>query len=392
MKTQPWMLSLLFLSFISSARLASAQTYTFSTPYSFPPSTAVSPKNPSGPIIDVSGNLYGVSNGGTYGFGTVFKVTGKGELSVLHNFSGNDGDGNLPTTIIRTSRGIIYGETFGGGAYDWGTIFKLTPEGDETILHSFPDENLFGSLMLASTGDLYGYYSSGDGNSGFGSVFKLNPHRTFSHIYTFCSLTNCADGYSPAGPLIMKGGNLYGTTQYGGQYAGGSGVVGGVVFELTPEGQETVLHSFGGVGDGDGPTGKLTQDSAGNLFGTTQYGGTNEAGIIFKIDTSGVESVLYNFCSLTNCADGRFPEGPVIVDAAGNLYGVTSEGGSSMFAGGTVYRLSTLGLLTVLHDAGSGNAGLGSKLVVNRAGNFYGMTFYGGTNHTGTVYKLTKQD
>jgi uncharacterized repeat protein (TIGR03803 family) len=389
MNTKRWMLSFLLSLVLGSGQSVSAQTYTFSTLYSFP-GTAGSPQGPEAPIIDSSGNVYGVSLGGKYEFGTVFKVTPKGVLTVLHDFGGTASDGKDPVTIIRNSTGTIFGITSFGGANNQGNIFKLAPNGTETILYSFTTENVLPlSLLLASTGDLYGYHVDNDSNFNVGSVFKLTHGGVFSHIYTFCSLSNCADGSLPWGPLILKGGNLYGATEYGGVQAPNDLGL-GVVFELTPGGQETVLHEFtGSPNDGDLPMAKVTQDSAGNLYGTTEYGGTQDQGTIYKIDTSGVESILYNFCSLANCADGGLPISPVVVDAEGNLFGTTWHGGSSN-DGGTVYRLSPAGVFTVLHDAVSGKAGVGSKLVMSASGSLYGMTYFGGTNHTGAIYKLTK--
>ena len=388
MNPKRWTLFLL-LGLVVSGQAGSAQTYTFSTLYSFP-GTAGSPQGPASPIIDSSGNVYGTSLGGKYGFGTVFKVTPKGVMSVIHDFGGTASDGKDPVTIIRNSTGTIFGITSFGGANNQGNIFKLAPNGTETILYNFTTENdLPLSLLLDSTGDLYGYYEDGSNNLTIGSVFKFTHAGVFSHIYTFCSLSNCADGSVPWGPLILKGGNLYGATEYGGVQAPNDLGL-GVVFELTPGGEETVLHAFTGPpNDGDFPLAKVTQDSAGNLYGTTEYGGAQDLGTIYKIDTSGVESILYNFCSLPNCADGELPIAPVVVDAEGNLFGTTWHGGPSN-DGGTVYRLSPAGVLTVLHDAVSGKAGVGNKLVMSVSGSLYGVTYYGGTNHTGAIYKLTK--
>jgi uncharacterized repeat protein (TIGR03803 family) len=388
MRAKLWTLFLLVCLVSGCVSSVSAQTFTYSTLYSFP-AAAGSPQAPSAAIVDSSGNVYGVSFGGKHDFGTVFKVTPKGVLTVLHNFPAFPGDGERPVTIIRNSTGTIYGETSLGGANDQGTIFKLAPDGKETILHSFTTEFGFAGLLLTSTGDLYGYYADNNSNLEIGSVFKLTRAGTFSHVYTFCSLTNCADGSLPWGPPILKGGNLYGATENGGIEVNGTSL--GVVFELTPDGQETVLHEFSASDDGYQPLAKVTQDSAGNLYGTTEYGGTHQRGTIHKIDTSGVESVLYNFCSQPNCADGGTPFAPVVVDSGGNLFGTTSIGGSSN-DGGTVYMLSPNGVFTVLHDAVSGKAGVGSKLVMSQTGSLYGMTYYGGTNHVGAIYKLTRHN
>jgi uncharacterized repeat protein (TIGR03803 family) len=137
----------------------------------------------------------------------------------------------------------------------------------------------------------------------------------------------------------------------------------------------------------------LTQDNAGNLYGTAG-GGDFSNGTVFKITPSGTYSVLYNFCALNQCADGALPAGPVVLDTLGNIYGVTQEGGLDTFAYGVAYKLSPTGTETVLYDApgaaGSGAPGLGRALAIDSKGNLYGSTWNGGASHNGSVYKLTK--
>lgn len=367
---------------------SSAQTYTFSTLVSFPASSKKSAVNPYAPIIDSSGNIYGVSaNGGKNGKGTAFKVTPSGTLSIIYNFGASSTDGANPLgTPVRDSSGNLYGLTIAGGAHGFGTVFKITSAGKESVLHSF-SAKLSGtnaSLTRDSAGNLYGYNTSGNG-----SLFKLTSSRTYSVVYTFCSLSNCADGAQPSGgPIMESNGNLYGVTYSGGGSANCSPNVGcGVVFEVTSKGKETVLHSFTGNGDGAQPLAKLTQDSAGNLYGTTYYGGLGY-GTVFKVSASGQESVLYDFCSLNNCADGSFPVGPVSLDSADNVYGISSQGGSTNNYG-TVYEVTTPGEETVLYNA-AGPAGLGYGLVMDKSGNLYGTTWDGGSSNNGSVYKLTK--
>lgn len=358
--------------------LGFAQTYTFSTLSSFPPTSKDGPVSPSAPTIDGSGNLYGMSYfGGTYNGGTVFKVTPAGKLSVLHSFAYH----TFPSgSVIRDSAGNLYGTTSFGGAYDSGVIYKITSAGKFTNLYSFQ----FGggsSVMRDSAGNLYGYDTIASGN---GSLFKLTPSGAYSTLYTFCSLTDCADGSSPVGSPIMKAdGNLYGATANGGSLGYGT------VFEVTPEGEETVLYSFMGGSDGANPFAKVTQDASGNLYGTTYNGGTSTLGTVFKLTPAGIESVLYSFCLLGSCSDGMEPEGTVILDAAGNLYGVTSEGGINN--NGVAFEISPSGQETVIYYA-AGAPGLGSALVMDKSGNLYGTTPDGGGPHNGTVYKLTKSN
>jgi uncharacterized repeat protein (TIGR03803 family) len=191
-----------------------------------------------------------------------------------------------------------------------------------------------------------------------------------------------AGGTHPAGRLCRDAsGNLYGTTPD----SGASG--GGVVFKLDSTGQETELHSFAGPPDGKNPSGPLFRDSAGNLYGTTQYGGASNFGVVFQLDSTGHETVLHSFAGRP--ADGELPLGGVVRDSAGNLYGTTANGGAS--GHGVVFKLDSTGHETVLHsfpgspaDGAEPHAGL----VRDLAGNLYGTTFYGGASNHGVVFKL----
>jgi len=262
-------------------------------------------------------------------------------------------------TLIRDSAGNLYGQSI-------GVVFKLTPAGRFIVLHTFTAGGPPGSLARDSAGNLYGY----DG-VGTGSLFKLTPSGAYSLLYTFCSQSNCADGSNPVGaPIIKSDGNFYGNTSDGGSLNNGT------IFEVTPQGQETVLYSFMGGSDGANPTSKLTQDAAGNLYGTTYNGGGNNYysdGVVFKLTPTGVESVLYAFCSLSGCADGVEPEGPVILDVGGNVYGTTSEGGSTN--DGVVFKLSPSGEETIIYDA-PGLPGVGTAVVMDKSGNLYGGKRY----------------
>src|SRR5208283_238334 len=234
----------------------------------------------------------------------------------------------------------------------------------EQTLYSFgnaPDgRGPSGSLVSDSAGNLYGATVQG-GVYGHGTVFELSPSSggwTEKVLYSFCPQTSCADGDSPNGGLIFDAaGNLYGTTNLGGAYPGGTGSLGdGVAFELTPQSNgtwtETVLHSFGNGTDGSFPIAALVFDNAGNLYGTTTNGGTGGptcytgCGTAFELSPGATsewtEAVLYNFCSEANCADGNFPEGNLIVNAAGNLYGTTYYSGATQSSQGygTVFELS----------------------------------------------------
>lgn len=355
--------------------LTFAQTYTYSTLVSFPATSAKSAVHPSAPIIDALGNLYGVfSNGGTYGGGTVFKVTPKGVLSLLYSFGAAATDGNYPLgTLVRDSSGTLYGITVGGGRDGFGTIFKLTSAGKETTLYNILGGNYpLQSMSRDSAGNLYGVDSAWPG-----WVFELTRTGTYKIMYEFCSDNTCTDGYGPSGgPIVDREGNVYGVTSEGGEFFRGN------VYKVTPAGVEAILYSFTGGTDGDYPTAKLTQDATGNIYGVTANGGTYGYGTVYQVTPTGVETVLHSF---SGGSDGNAPQSPIILDASGNLYGIAA-GGTKAY--GIVYKLTPSGTKSVLYEAGP--AGLGSGMVMDKSGNLYGTSWKGGRNHTGTVYKLTK--
>jgi uncharacterized repeat protein (TIGR03803 family) len=280
------------------------------------------------------------------------------------------------------------------------------------VLHRFTDGNDGGtptSLIFDADGNLYGTAETG-GTSGMGTVFKLTPNSdgswTESVLYSFCSLTNCADGASPSGTLIFDAaGNLYGTTQLG----GASGY--GTVFELTPKSDgswtESVLHSFRGGADGFQPLDGVIFDAAENLYGLTISGGSSNRGTVFKLtpnsDGTWTERVLYSFCSLAKCADGDTPYYNLIFDKAGNLYGTASSGGGVSCSGhgcGVVFELTphSDGSWTesVLYSFRGGTDGAYpfAGLIFDGTGSLYGTTPSGGNlsdciNGCGVVFKLT---
>jgi len=251
-----------------------------------------------------------------------------------------------------------------------------------TVLHEFKGYPTDGAnpfqehLIGDSAGNLYGTTYSG-GASGYGVVFKLDTTGTESVLYSF---TGGADGASPYAALLQdSAGNLYGTATGGG--IGGCIPNGcGVVFKLDTTGTETVLYSFTGGTDGGYPGAGLIQDAAGNLYSTTFDGGASGAGVVFKLDTTGTETVLYSF---TRGADGGGPKAGLIRDSAGNLYGTTASGGASSGCGGgcgVVFKLDTTGTETVLHSftGGAGGAGPSGGLSQDSTGNLYGTAEYDG--------------
>jgi uncharacterized repeat protein (TIGR03803 family) len=257
----------------------------------------------AGLVPDASGNAYGTSQfGGSgcapYGCGTVFKVSSAGHVTVLHSFAGTP-DGSYPLAgLVRDSAGNLYGTTVDGGSVlrgrlhlptDSGTVFKVDPTGKETVLYSFcpagvpctDGEYPYAVLVRDSAGDLYGTTQNGGANGFGGTVFKVDPLGNESVLYSFCSQSGCVDGSNPAAGLVQdSAGNFYGTTQFGGAYGSGT------VFVVDPLGNETVLYSFcspSDCSDGEQPYAGLVRDSAGNLYGTTQYGGVYGVGTVFKI-------------------------------------------------------------------------------------------------------------
>jgi uncharacterized repeat protein (TIGR03803 family) len=328
--------------------------------YNFRQSTGSGATPLSGVILDSSGNIYGTTQGGgSRQVGTVFELTlgssGAWSQTILHSFSTKN-DGRYPLgSLVFDSAGNIYGTTSGGGKYLDGTVFELSPAANgkwtETLLYSFcpvagcaDGANPASNLVFDSSGNLFGTTSAG-GAQQSGAVFELTPGTggkwTETTLYSFQN--NNLDGVNPdAGMLFDSGGNLYGTTYWGGTYGAGT------VFELSPNGQgqwtETVLYSFNNSGqDAQDPYAGVISDASGNLYGTTQYGGSGTGcdggcGAIFKLSPGSgqwTESVLYSFND--NGQDGFDSVGGLIFDTAGNLYTTTIEGGVDGY--GTVIEL-----------------------------------------------------
>jgi uncharacterized repeat protein (TIGR03803 family) len=336
----------------------------------------------SGLVRDAAGNLYGtsaayvppVSGGSFYGTGSVFEYSGATGFTELYSFAhetpGSDGSSPEAGLAIDTA-GNLYGTTNQGGTHGFGTVFSVNSGGNETVLYNF-DSVSYGldgllpqaPLLRDDAGNLYGTTTEGGasmtllGTDGNGTLFRLDASGNETVLYSFCTQPNCADGSTPtAGVIEDAAGNFYGTTSTGGTgpYAilGDSAnpqLAGGVVFKVDATGHETVLHSFcsqPNCADGSVPVGRLVLDAAGNIYGTTQYGGTgfflggglgSLGGTVFKIDTAGNETVLYNFCVTSGCPDGWQPDAGLTQDASGNVYGTTELGGAHTF--GVVFKLA----------------------------------------------------
>ena len=350
-----------------------------------------SPADGNGPqaalIGDAAGNLYGTTYyGGASNAGVVFQLNRSG-LTVLHSFAGHTDGTNPIASLIRDTAGNLYGTAAAGGTNFAGIAFRLDTSGTETVLFTFGGSPAAEDgaqpvtrLLRDQQGNLYGTTRYG-GTSKAGTIFKLDPDGNETVLYSFGGGADAADPYSSL--IADAAGNLYGTTVFG----GGSACLGagcGTVFKLSAGGAETVLHSFTGT-DGEKPFAGLIRDAAGNLYGTTFYGGAADFGTVFKLDTALVETVLHSF---TGGADGAYPQAGVIRDSEGNLYGTASYGGASN--AGVVFKLDSAGTETVLHSFAGGVDGAYPQAGVIRdlAGILYGTTTSGGIHDYGVVFKI----
>jgi uncharacterized repeat protein (TIGR03803 family) len=377
-----------------------AQAQTYSTPYIFlGPPDGLNPE--AGLIRDAVGNLYGTTTeGGTSNAGTVFKVDAAGKETILYSFLMDTGAPQTP--LVRDSAGNLYG-TAQGGTYGDGAVYELSITGKETTLYSFTGAGGDGRLTMAGvirdkSGNLYGTtLSGGSGTCDCGTVFKLTKSGTETVLHSFTGAGVGGDGAEPYGGLVHDAaGNLYGTTVSGGDPSCNSGFGCGTVFKIDTAGMETVLYSFTGTGgDGAFPYATLILDASGNLYGTTEEGGSHTCknssggtagcGTVFKLSAAGKETVLHSFAGGKS---GQAPIGGLLRDKLGNLFGTTTQGGIQGCNNGcgTVFKLSVAGTHIVLYRLTEGPS-LGT-LVRDAAGNFYGTTVSGGDGN-GDVFKLT---
>jgi uncharacterized repeat protein (TIGR03803 family) len=369
-----------------------AQAQTFHTLYSF--TGGPDGGYPyAGLLRDKAGNLYGTTlEGGRQacqiGCGTVFKLGKHRKETVLHSFAGGPKDGAFPWAgLVPDAAGNLYGTTSVGGASDQGTVFKVSKTGQKKVLFSFPvglanGQGPLAGLVRDAAGNLYGT-TPGGGVFGYGIVFKVTATGQETVLHNFTG--GNADGATPyPGPLVLEpSGNLYGTTCSGGAYGDGT------VFKLDKTATESLLYSFTGGADGRCPTAGLVRDRAGTFYGTTVVGGVAECkcGTVFKLDKTGTETTLYTF---TGGADGGFPSsGALVLDSVGNLYGTTSGGGTNF---GVIFKVTPSSdgwTETVLHTFAGSDGGGPSGLIRDAAGNLYGTTSEFGPENAGTVFKLT---
>ena len=356
--------------------------------------------------LDAQGKLYGTTfqggNAGNGGYGTVFELSKSGDENILFNFDYYTDVGAYPTQpLLRTADRTLYG-TADSGAGGSGVVFKLSPKGEETILYSFAgghnsNPKLPSSgVIMDEAGNLYGTTASGGhstcnkhGHPYCGTVYKLDPKGKLTVLHSF---TGGSDGALPSGNLIMdQSGNLYGVTEFGGDASCPLGILGisgcGVVFKMDATGKETVLYKFKGGKDGAAPSAGsgLLMDSAGNLYGTAAYGGefgqacevaenrdNYGCGTIYKLATDGTFTLLHKFKN--DGSEGATPNGGLVSDPSGNLYGTNSEESLVEGIGGTVFKLSPAGKLTVLYSFEGQTDSPTAGLVRDSSGSLYGPT------------------
>lgn len=322
----------------------------------------------------------------------VFSLPSHGQTyTVVYRFANSHSHGAHPYAgVIQDAAGILYGTTWGGGPARLGTVFKLDPvTGEETVLHSFlgaPDgARPKAALIMDSDGNLYGTTRFG-GAFNWGTVFELDAAGNFNTLYNF---RGGSDGAEPLGALVRdSAGNLYGTTYFGGRSGKGT------VFKIDSSGGKTILYNFAGSPDGALPAAGLVQDAAGNLYGTTRFGGTADprlhglrAGTVFRVSPNGGGSVIFDFTQERG-NDGIDPMGALIFDSENNLYGTTRKGGPH--GGGTVFRFNVgSGEFTLLHAfSGPDGANPHSTLVRDTEGNLFGTTASSSGCVCGVVFKL----
>lgn len=358
--------------------------------------------SPNGVVRDSAGNLYGTTiAGGHTIFGTVYKLSPSGVKTILYNFTGGTDGGEPHGTLVRDALGNLYGTTeYGGnlnvlcaGMQGCGVVFKIGPTGHETVLHRFTGKADGGQplagLTIDSKGNFYGT-TAGGGNSGCnyfavgcGVVFKIDTAHLYSVLYRF---TGGIDGGVPEPHLILdSSGNIYGSTTDVG--AGGQGTI----FKLDSSGHETVLLSFKGT-NGSQPYGSLALDAGGNLYGST-YGGGNlndcntgfGCGIVFELKPDGQEPILNVF---TGGAGGWGPVAGVLRNK-GSIFGTAALGGQGTDCCGVAFEVTSSGVEKVLHTF-TGGADGGSPetdLIQDSSGNLYGGA-QGGTYGYGVIFKI----
>jgi uncharacterized repeat protein (TIGR03803 family) len=303
-------------------------------------------------------------------------------FTLLHTFGGNP-DGAFPNGGLIVGRdGNFYGETQSGGAHDFGTVYRITPAGALTIIHSMAGleaNDPFGELALGRDGNFYGTTALGGTGvfTGSGVVYRVTPGGALTTLHVF---TGGDDGQFPeTGLLRAPDGNFYGTTSAGGATGNGT------IFRITPSGTLTTLHAFTGT-DGSFANAALILGPDGNFYGTTENGGTANGGTVYRVSPSGAFTSLHSFTF--DAGDGNGPRGSLAVGADGNFYGTTEFGGA--FLHGTTFRITPAGATTILHSfTGFDGESPFAGLTLTSDGRFYGTTTNLGPAGSGTIYAMT---
>ena len=352
--------------------------------------------DPLCPLIQASdGSYYGTTSGGgdAKGDGTVFKIDPSGTYSVLYRFGASQNDGASPNGgLVEGSDGNLYGTTLAGGTSQYGTVYKLTPTGTETVLHSFAGgtdgSGPIGEMVFGSDGLLYGTTYGNDSSSADGTIFSLGTDGgDYAVQYSFASKPTVSGEHPLAGLTPDGSGKFYGTTSIGGANNAGT------VFLFTsgsPSGSLSLVHSYADRSvhdDGqDGSYAPVVLDGQGDIYGTTSIGGNFAEGTFYEITPSKTESILHNFIKQE---DGETPYGGVIFANDGNFYGTLNGGGAN--GEGAVYQMTTQGTYTSVYDfttaTSDGNAPF-RGLLEDEDGSLLGTTPTGGSSNNGVIYKL----
>ncbi len=378
-------------AFLASAILSPGYAASVTAPaekivYSFQGAAASDGAYPKAALINVAGTLYGTTwQGGADGYGTVFKVTTSGTETPLYSFQGPvANDGAYPLAGLIDVGNVLYGTTYGGGAYQYGTVFRYKLAGGEKVLYSFSNISNDGAFpeagLLNLAGTLYGTTSNG-GLYNCGTVFKVTTAGVETTMHGFCS-NNGGDGDLPAAGLINVGNTLYGTTV--GDTQGDNGTVYSVSTQSAPVIEEPIYY-FQGLGDGAYPQAGLVLAN-GTLYGTTQGAGEHGYGTVFKTTGYGLTSV-YSFKGAV-AGDGAYPVAGLI-SIGGTLYGTTQHGGA--YGYGTVFKVTPSGVESVVYSFKGATAGDGAYPVaslINVGGTLYGTTEQGGASGYGTVFAV----
>jgi uncharacterized repeat protein (TIGR03803 family) len=341
-----------------------------------------------GLVLASDGNFYGTTSGnGSTDFGTVYRITPAGDETVLWHF-GSGSDGAEPLAgLTQSSDGSLYGTTFYGGLYNGGTVFNITLDGNETVLWNFgkgTDGAAPHAIVIEGTGGFVYGTTQGGGSFGHGTVFKVSPAGAETVLWNFGTSTD--DGTQPLAPLIqVADGTFYGTTFTGGLYDMGT------VFKMTSSGV-SILWNFGAAGDGASPVGGLTQGSDGAFYGATEQGiGKGLYGTGFRLTAAGDEKVLWYFSDHFDL--GVFPQATLVLGRDGYFYGTTSGGASTSGGQGGIYRVTPDGVTTALWAFTFLNEGPIEGVVEGDDGSFYGTTVGyqtgSGVTAPGRIYKLS---